>query len=141
MGDVVLNLTADENARQILILLTDYLEDQTKIGEYMDRLATEYVVAQNLEELQTGRYVRWIKDGVLFRGGIVVQAGKPAEAVVEATDGDSMDDIVMCKTTSNVLMQFHFNECPCFQKLNLFEQWYLLNGSQEKDPTVKRKHA
>jgi hypothetical protein len=109
----ILNKTADENATEMLHLLQDYLLDVSKVGDYLEKMATEYVVINDLEELQEGRYIRWIREGVMMRGGVILS--KDAEKVV-------------CKTAFNQLVQFRFDECPCFMKMNVYEQWYLLNA-------------
>ena len=115
----VLETTADENAHAMLVLLRDYLEDQSEVPMYLDKMATEYMAVHNVQQLEVGRYVRWICDGKMTRGGFVV--GAPAA------------DRVMCKTAHNRIVQFQFDECPCFHKLNLFEQWYMLhNGKKAK---------
>ena len=110
--------TADENAVQMLHIFTDYMADSEHIQGLMDKMATEYVLVDDMEQLVEGRYVRWIRDGVMTRGGIILQVGSADQV-----------DMVLCKTSHNVLVKFRFNECPCFAKLNMFEQWYMLNNN------------
>ena len=109
--------TADENAQQILQVLCDYIVDPASIPSLLEKMATEYVLVNDLEQLVEGRYVRWIREGVMTRGGIVMQIGQ--------------DDLVLCKTTHHQLVRFHFDHCPCFAKLNQFEQWYMLHNVED----------
>lgn len=114
---IEIETTADANAQQILQVLRDYIVDPDSIPSLLEKMATEYILVHELDQLVEGRYVRWIREGVMTRGGIVMQIGQ--------------DDLVLCKTANHQLMRFHFDQCPCFAKLNQFEQWYLLN--QEND--------
>jgi len=116
--------TADENALQILNVLHDYIGLPHSIPALLDKMATEYVLVDTMEQLVEGRYVRWIREGVMMRGGIVLQVGS-------AEPGQ--EDMVLCKTPNHVLVKFRFGDCPCFAKLNQFEQWYMLNNHGESD--------
>jgi hypothetical protein len=115
----VLYKTPDENTRDMIVLFQDYLHDQTRLASLIDQMATEYIVVEDIEQLQQGRYIRWIKDGVLVRGGHILAVG-----------GEQGDNIVLCKMANNIMQKFNFEDCPCFQKLNMFEQWYFLNSEK-----------
>lgn len=115
----VLYKTPDENTRDMIALFQDYLEDMSKIPEHIDKMATEYIVVEDLDQLEQGRYIRWIKNGVLVRGGHIV-----------GIMNENGNDMVLCKTANHIMQKFRFDECPCFQKLNMFEQWYFLNSEK-----------
>jgi len=115
----VLYKTPDENTRDMITLFQDYLEDTSKIPEHIDKMATEYIVVEDLDQLEQGRYIRWIKNGVLVRGGHIV-----------GISNENGNDMVLCKTSNHIMQKFRFDECPCFQKLNMFEQWYFLNSDK-----------
>ena len=120
--------TADENALQILNVLQDYIGLPDTIPALLDKMATEYVLVDDMEQLVEGRYVRWIREGVMTRGGIVLQVGS-------AEPGK--EDMVLCKTPNHILVKFRFGDCPCFAKLNQFEQWYMLHNTETKDQETK----
>jgi len=116
MSNIVLNTTEAENRERIRLILQDHLivdddDDPDLIEKQVAKLASDYVVVENIGDLLTGRYVRWIRDGVLTRGGIVLGV-------------DDDEDKVLCKTTNHILCRFSFVDCPCFMKLNQMEKWF-----------------
>ena len=132
----VLEISADENAKQMLTLLQDYLINVNDIPVYLNKMATEYIVVDDIACLEEGRFVRWIFEGKMTRGGFVLKKKQQYNAgleddVLDETNG--IDDYVLCKTAHNRIVQFHFDECPCFQKLNMFEQWYMLHNTKKEE--------
>jgi hypothetical protein len=128
MSDIVLRITAEENRNRIQALLEDYLDEPDEATMLADRLATEYVAVDDLDDLQTGRYVRWIYEGALNRGAIVLKV-----------EDDVDPPTILCKTGQNRFIRFRFDDCPCFMKLNQFEAWYLNNGTVITGPPVETK--
>jgi hypothetical protein len=74
-----------------------------------------YRFVDEINELFKGRHVRWIRGGALTNGGIVVD-------IKFTNDGIQ----VLCKNNMNRFIQYHFDECPTFQKLSSEEELLLM---------------
>jgi hypothetical protein len=64
-----------------------------------------YTYIENLEDLQLGRYIRWLKtDNLkkLFNGGFLVSIG----------------DVCTCKNAQGNLFTFVFDDCLVFQRMS-----------------------
>jgi hypothetical protein len=119
MSDIVLRITEQENQQKIQQWLHDYCEESNNeewLHRKVEELTKDYVAIDSMDDLQPGRYVRWIREGILVKGGVVLSVDEERQSV-------------FCKTLNHIFTTFLFEDCPCFMKLNQFEAWYLHNGT------------
>ena len=91
------------------------------IETYYEKL-TGYRYVDKICDLRQGIFIRWIKNGVLKNGGLVVtiKFGENAQ--------------IICKTPYHQFVSLYFNECILFQKLTMEEQLILMSYDYlEKD--------
>jgi len=88
--------------------------DKTTMEKICNKLIG-YRYVDEIHELFKGRHVRWIRDGVLTNGGIVVD--------IKFTD-DGIQ--ILCKNNMNRFIQYRFDECLTFQKLSSEEELLLM---------------
>jgi len=74
-----------------------------------------YRFVDEVHELFKGKHIRWIRDGKLTNGGIVVD-------IKFMNDGIQ----VLCKNNMNRFIQYRFDECLTFQKLSSEEELLLM---------------
>jgi len=84
------------------------------IEKYFEKL-TGYRYVDKICELRQGIFVRWIKNGVLKNGGMVVNI----------KFGENVQ--IICKTTYHQFVSLYFHECLIFQKLTMEEQLILMS--------------
>lgn len=90
--------------------------------EGMCKKLAEYRLVDDIRELHKGKFVRWINrtaPAKLNNGGIVVD-------ILFKDNGTH----VRCKNAMNRFIQFKFDECLTFQKMNLEEQLILMSYEQ-----------
>ena len=75
------------------------------IQEICEKL-TEYRIIQEVYQLHKGKHVRWLRNGRLTNGGIVVD--------VKFTDNGTC---ILCKN-KNRFIQYKYDDCVTFQRLS-----------------------
>ena len=88
--------------------------DKTTMEKICNKLIG-YRYVDEIHELFKGRHIRWIRDGALTNGGIVVD--------IKFTD-DGIQ--ILCKNNMNRFIQYRFDECLTFQKLSSEEELLLM---------------
>ena len=78
--------------------------DESLMGKYTNSLLN-YRLIDEVYHIHKGKHVRWLRNGKLTNGGIVVD--------VQFTDNGTQ---ILCKT-NNKFIRYHFDECTTFQKL------------------------
>ena len=133
-------LLSDIDIDQLLLSIDDnknnYLEDKTmesinkeifdsineldlsleKKATYCEKLIG-YRLVENLNELHKGKHVRWIRKTKkdLTNGGIIVN--------IKFLDSGTQ---ILCKNSMNRFIQYKYDECITFQKMNEAEQLVIM---------------
>ena len=113
------NKTLSEISKSVFTVLSEYCFekkslDKETLQKYYDKLAG-YRYVDKICDLRQGVYIRWIKNGLLKNGGIVVNI--KFENNVQ----------ILCKTTFHQFVSLNFHECTIFQKLTMEEQLILMS--------------
>ena len=96
--------------------------------DYCNRLL-EYRFVDELNELHKGKHVRWIRNdnNKLTTGGIVTD--------IKFTDNGTQ---ILCMNSSKRFVQYKWDDCITFQKLNTDEQLILMAYDEiEKDDDIE----
>jgi hypothetical protein len=113
------NKTLSELSKIVFTALSEYnfekkTLDKETIQQYCDKL-TGYRYVDKICDLRQGVYIRWIKNGVLKNGGIVINI----------KFGNNVQ--IICKTAFHQFVSLNFHECIIFQKLTMEEQLILMS--------------
>jgi hypothetical protein len=112
------NKTLDDVIEEIRIKLSELNLSIENLRILCEKLM-DFRYVDEINELHKGKFVRWIRtdspDKKLYNGGIVMDI-KFMDSGVQ----------VLCKNNMNRFIQYKFDECITFQKLNVEEQLLLL---------------
>ena len=115
-NDYLENKTLDSVNKEIFDIVTELNIDLNAKQTYCDKLIG-YRVVDELHELHKGKHVRWIRhdNNKLTNGGIVVD--------IKFLDTGTQ---VLCKNSMNRFIQYKYDDCITFQKLNETEQLIMM---------------
>jgi len=92
-------------SREIVQVLRENNLDQTQIQEICGKLS-EYRLINEIYQLHKGKHVRWLRNGRLTNGGIVVD--------VKFLDSGTH---ILCKN-KHMFIQYKYDECVTFQRFS-----------------------
>ena len=113
------NKTLHELSKIVFTVLSEYsfekkTLDKETIEKYYEKL-TGYRFIDKICDLRQGVYIRWVKNGILKNGGIVINI----------KFGNNVQ--IICKTAFHQFVSLNFHECIIFQKLTMEEQLILMS--------------
>ena len=82
--------------------------------DYYYRLQN-YRYIDGINELHKGKHIRWIRNGKLTNGGILMNIKINEEGV-----------LILCKNAYNKFMNYKWDDCVSYQKLSMEEQLILM---------------
>ena len=91
-------------SEEIFTCLQETNIERDIIHKYCQSLL-QYKYIEYVHHIHKGKHIRWIRNGKLTNGGIVVD--------VQFTDNGTQ---ILCKTSFKFI-RYHFDECTTFQKL------------------------
>ena len=111
-NDYLENKTIDSVNNEIFEKIKDLELSIITKQQYCDKLIG-YRLVDELHELHKGKHVRWIRidNAKLTNGGIVVDIKFMDKGIQ-----------VLCRNSTNKFIQYKYDECITFQKLNETEQ-------------------
>lgn len=115
-NDYLENKTIESVNKEIFDIVTGLEIPLNSKQNYCDKLIG-YRVVDELHELHKGKHVRWIRydNKKLTNGGIVVD-------IKFLNTGTQ----VLCKNSMNKFIQYKYDDCVTFQKLNETEQLIMM---------------
>ena len=84
------------------------------ISDYYYRLKN-YRYIDGINELHTGKHIRWIRNGKLTNGGILTNINIKDTGVQ-----------ILCKNSLNKFITYKWDDCVTYQKLSIEEQLILI---------------
>lgn len=84
------------------------------ISEYYYRLKN-YRYIDGINELHTGKHIRWIRNGKLTNGGILTNINIKDSGIQ-----------ILCKNSLNKFITYKWDDCVTYQKLSMEEQLILI---------------
>jgi len=82
--------------------------------DYYYRLQN-YRYIDGINELHKGKHVRWIRNGKLMNGGILMNIKIKEDGV-----------LILCKNSLNKFMNYKWDDCVSYQNLSMEEQLILM---------------
>jgi DNA integrity scanning protein DisA with diadenylate cyclase activity len=120
-NDYLDNKTTDDIIKEVFESVQNLdlsSEDKCKICNKL----MGYRLVEEIHELFKGRHIRWIREGQLKNGGIVVDIKFSNEGIQ-----------ILCKNNMNRFIQYKFDECVTYQKLTCEEELLLMAYEQIKN--------
>ena len=84
------------------------------ISDYYYRLKN-YRYIDGINELHTGKHIRWIRNGKLTNGGILTNINIKDSGIQ-----------ILCKNSLNKFITYKWDDCVTYQKLSMEEQLILI---------------
>lgn len=112
--DHLANKSMDNLIDEIVQIVTSSITDDKTRQTIIHKLAG-YRYVENIYELHTGKYIRWIRNGKLTNGGIVMS--------VKFTDNGCH---IVCRNSQHKFFQIKMDDCILFQQLTMSEQLILM---------------
>lgn len=108
--------TMESINKEIFDSINDLELSLEKKESYCEKLIG-YRLVENLNELHKGKHVRWIRKGKnnLTNGGIIVN--------IKFLDNGTQ---ILCKNSMNRFIQYKYDECITYQKMNEAEQLVIM---------------
>ena len=108
------NKCLDDISREIFETVSSVIKDDYVTKSCCMRLSG-FRVVDRVCDLRNGRLVRWIKNGVLTNGGLLMNVKIENKGVV-----------LLCRNNVGRFFNVRFDDCPIFQKLTMEEQIVLM---------------
>lgn len=84
------------------------------VSDYYYRLKN-YRYIDGINELHTGKHIRWIRNGKLTNGGILTNINIKDSGIQ-----------ILCKNSLNKFITYKWDDCVTYQKLSMEEQLILI---------------